>query len=204
MFAGTQAEYQSDAGSTKNTWYLALMWEIWFVFCEYFWEDWLRYNSTTLCIANNAAEQRRLTARNYDRIIAFPDWCTFQVLAIFTRGQFWPSGIVVACVCLCVCVSVNHELVRAIIHQPFKLGSPNLDQRCKRPIVLWGDWQWSSRSNWAWKSKFTPFWACEFVRAISQNQIKWGFPNLDQKCITALFRSLLILRLIDLDLQFHF
>ena len=32
-----------------------------------------------------------------------------------------------------VCVSVNHELVRAIIHQPFKLGSPNLDQRCKRP-----------------------------------------------------------------------
>ena len=24
----------------------------------------------------------------------------------FTRGQFWPSGIVVACVCLCVCVSV--------------------------------------------------------------------------------------------------
>ena len=54
---------------------------------------------------------------------------------IFTRGQFWPSGIVVACVCVCVCVclSVNHELVRAIIHQPFKPGSPNLDQRCKRP-----------------------------------------------------------------------
>ena len=54
---------------------------------------------------------------------------------IFTRGQFWPSGIVFACVCVWVCVrvSVNHELVRAIIHQPFKLGSPNLDQRCKRP-----------------------------------------------------------------------
>ena len=28
--------------------------------------------------------------------------------SIFTRGQFWPSGIVVACVCVyvCVCVSV--------------------------------------------------------------------------------------------------
>ena len=56
---------------------------------------------------------------------------------IFTRGQFWPSGIVVACVCvsvcLCVCVSVNHELVRVIIHQPFKLGSPNLVQRSKTP-----------------------------------------------------------------------
>ena len=37
------------------------------------------------------------------------------------------------CMCVYVCVSVNHELVRAIIHQPFKLGSPNLDQRCRRP-----------------------------------------------------------------------
>ena len=37
------------------------------------------------------------------------------------------------CVCMCVRVSVNHELVRAIIHQPLKLGSPSLDQRCKRP-----------------------------------------------------------------------
>ena len=34
---------------------------------------------------------------------------------------------------VCVCVSVNHELVPAIIHQPFKLESPNLDQGCKRP-----------------------------------------------------------------------
>ena len=53
----------------------------------------------------------------------------------FTQGQFWLSGIVVACVCLCVCPSVciNHQLVRAITHHPFKLGSPNLDQRCKRP-----------------------------------------------------------------------
>ena len=29
---------------------------------------------------------------------------------VFTRGQFWPSGIVIACVCVYVCVSVNHEL----------------------------------------------------------------------------------------------
>ena len=60
---------------------------------------------------------------------------------IFTRGQFWPSGIVIACVCVCVCpcvcvcvsLCVNHLLVRAITRDPFKLGSPNLDQRCKRP-----------------------------------------------------------------------
>ena len=48
---------------------------------------------------------------------------------------------------------------------PFKLGSPNLDQRCKRPwlislLFLRGDWPWPSRSNLTSKSKFTPFWAC--------------------------------------------
>ena len=67
-----------------------------------------------------------------------------RISPIFTRGQFWPSGIVVACVCLCVCpcVCVNPQLVRAITHHPFKLGSPNLDHRCKRPwlrsLVFWG------------------------------------------------------------------
>ena len=58
---------------------------------------------------------------------------------IFTRGQLWPSGIVNACVCVCVCpcvcvsLCVKHLLVRAITLDPFKLGSPNLDQRCKIP-----------------------------------------------------------------------
>ena len=61
-------------------------------------------------------------------------WIFFKKNLI-TRGQFWPLRIVVACVCVCVRVSVNHEVVRTIIHQPFKLGSPNLDQRCKRPPI---------------------------------------------------------------------
>ena len=58
---------------------------------------------------------------------------------IFTRGQLWPSGIVVACVCLCVCVcmcvcvSVNHQFVWTITCHPLKLQSPNLDQKCKTP-----------------------------------------------------------------------
>ena len=51
-------------------------------------------------------------------------------LGFITRGQFWPSGIVVACVCLFVCPSVcvcgKHLLVRAITHHPSKLGSLNL------------------------------------------------------------------------------
>ena len=28
------------------------------------------------------------------------------IIPPFTLGQFWPSGIVVACVCVCMCVSV--------------------------------------------------------------------------------------------------
>ena len=68
-------------------------------------------------------------------------------------------------VCVSVCVCGNHMLVRAITHQPFELGSPNLDHRCKRPwlrsLLFWGgDWPWPSRSNLTSKSKFTPFWAC--------------------------------------------
>ena len=58
---------------------------------------------------------------------------------IFTRGQFRPSGIVIACVCvsvrlsMCLCVCINHLLVRTITHQPFTLESPNLDERRKTP-----------------------------------------------------------------------
>ena len=48
MIGGTQAEYQSDAGSTKDTPYLALMGELWDVSCEYFLENWPRNNGTVL------------------------------------------------------------------------------------------------------------------------------------------------------------
>ena len=52
MIAGTQAEYQSDAGSTKDTPYLALTAELWGAFCEYFWENWPCYYGTALHIAS--------------------------------------------------------------------------------------------------------------------------------------------------------
>ena len=38
---GLQAEYHSDAGLTKDTPYLTLTGELWDVFCEYPWENWL-------------------------------------------------------------------------------------------------------------------------------------------------------------------
>ena len=56
--------------------------------------------------------------------------CIWKI--IFTEGQFWPSGIVVAFVRLSVCPSVspcvNPEFVCAITCHPFKLESHNLNQ----------------------------------------------------------------------------
>ena len=127
---------------------------------------------------------------------------------LFTRGQFWPSGIVVACVCVCVCVclSVNHQLVRAVTHQPFKLESPNLDQRCKRPwlrpLLFFGMIDLELQGQIELKSQNLPHF--EFARAISHHKLKSVFPNFGQKCILALLRSLLILGWIDLDVLFYF
>ena len=50
MTAGTQAEYQSDAGSTKETPYLAQTGELWGVFWEQFLENSPSYNGTTLYV----------------------------------------------------------------------------------------------------------------------------------------------------------
>ena len=44
----TEAGYQSDAGSTKDTPYLTLIGKLWGFFCQYLWENWPRYNSTAL------------------------------------------------------------------------------------------------------------------------------------------------------------
>ena len=80
-----------------------------------------------------------------------------------TQDKFWALGNVVACVCIYPCVHmswyVNPELVRAITYDPFKLGSPNMDQRCKtiwpRSLyIVLGGWLWHSKSNLTYRSKF--------------------------------------------------
>ena len=113
---------------------------------------------------------------------------------------------VLSYVCVCVRVSVNHELVRAIIHQPFKLGSPNLGQGCKRPwlraLLFCGAIDLDLQGQIELKSQNLPHF--ELVRSISHHQLKSVFPNFDQKCILALLRSLSILGWIDLDVLFHF
>ena len=106
--------------------------------------------------------------------------------------------------CVCMCVSVNHKFVRAITHQITK--SPNLDQICKRPwlrvLLFCGmidcDLQGQIEPQNQNVSHF------ELVHAITHHQLKLQFLNLEQKCILALFRSLPILGLIEIDLQFNF
>ena len=50
------------------------------------------------------------------------NWVTTRVKITFTRGQFWPPGIIIACVCLCVsmcqpqaCLNLNSSPVKAKI-----------------------------------------------------------------------------------------
>ena len=68
---------------------------------------------------------------------------------VFTRGQFWPSGIVVACVCPCVrqscaCLRDNSSQVRARIAKFW----PKLQNiLLKIPIAFGTDWAWPSKSN---------------------------------------------------------
>ena len=126
---------------------------------------------------------------------------------VFTQGQFGPSGIVVACVCLCVCVCpsvcpcINHGLVRAITPHLFQLGSPNLDQRCKRPwlrsLLFCGTIDRDLQGQIELQIQNLPHF--ELVHAITHHQLKLQFP-----CISVLFRSLPILGLIEIDLQFNF
>ena len=83
------------------------------------------------CVGNH-----RSSVLQIDWVIAFSSWGhgmenLFLPEASFGLGVLSSPASVGLCVCMCVCI--NHELVRTITHRPFKLGSPNLDQRCKTP-----------------------------------------------------------------------
>ena len=124
-------------------------------------------------------------------------WNDWQGMYVFiTRSQFWPSCIVVACVNLSVCASITCTITR----HPFKLGLSNLDHRCNKPwlrsLFFKGDWiDYDFQGQIEIQSQIYP---------IFELTIELQFQNLEQKCILALFRPLLILGLIEIDLQFNF
>ena len=83
----------------------------------------------------------------------------------FTRGQFWPSGIVIACVCVCVCQSVcqllacpcdNSGPVQARIS---KFGLKMQKTLVKAPIVL-GQLTLTFKVKYNLKVRIYPIWAC--------------------------------------------
>ena len=110
------------------------------------------------------------------------------------------------CVSVCPCVCVNHGLVRTITHHSFKLESPKLEQRCKRPwlryLLFLGMIDFDLQGQIELESQILPHF--ELVRPITHQPFKLESPNLDRKCILALIRSLLILDLIGFDLHLHF
>ena len=103
---------------------------------------------------------------------------------LFTRGQFWPSGIVIACVCgsVCPCVCVYqswacpHDNSSSIQARITKFGPEMQNTLVLVPIVFGDGRPWSSRSNLTWKSNFTSFWACShhYSSAIQARITKFG------------------------------
>ena len=107
---------------------------------------------------------------NWNHCFGSTMMCSCEVVMplVFTRGQFWPSGIVIACVCVSVRVSVcvyqslacPHDNSSAVHARITKFGWETQNTLVKMPIILGGDRPWPSRSNLTWKSNFTSFWAC--------------------------------------------
>ena len=107
------------------------------------------------------------------------------------------------CVCVSVCLCGNHLLVRAITRDTFELGSPNLNQRCKRPwfrsLLFCGLIDLDLQGQIELESPNLPRF--ELARTITHRPFKLGSPNLDQRCKILWLRSLLFCGAIDLDLQ---
>ena len=147
----------------------------------------LRYNSS--------AQQRKYA---YLRCVGW--YCRMWATTV---SDF--SFIVFACICVsvcsCVCVCVNHGLVRTITHHSFKLESPILEQRCKRPwlrcLLFLGMIDLDLQGQIKLESQILPHF--ELVCPITRQPFKLESPNLDRKCILALSRSLSILDLIGFD-----
>ena len=81
-------------------------------------------------------------------------------------------------VCLTVCLFVNHLLVRVITRHPFKWGSLNLDQKCKRPwlrsLLFCGAIDLDLQVEFNLKIQIYPIF--ELVR--THHPFKLGPPNL--------------------------
>ena len=82
-------------------------------------------------------------------------------------GHFYPRPVLASWYCCwlrpSIRPSVRHQVCPHDNSTP-KLGSPNLDHRCKRPwlrsLLFWGWLTLTFKVKFNFNSKFTPFWAC--------------------------------------------
>ena len=142
-------------------------------------------------------------------------WAKYLYLYLYLKNpNFYPRPVLAFGYCRClrlsVCPSVrvcgNHLLVRAITRHPFKLGSPNLDHRCKRPwlrsLLFCGVIDLDLQGQIKLQSQKLPHF--ELLGTITHHLFKLGSPNLGKRCKIPGLRLLITLGLIGLDLQFHF
>ena len=143
------------------------------------------FSKSSIKLQGHYGPQNRRVESNFSKITRRGSQLSkHQICIVFTRSQFWPSDIVVACFCVSVSLCVNHLLVRAIAQDPFKLGSQNLDKGCKRPrlrsLLFSGPIAIDLHGQIQLKSPQLPHF--ELVRTITHDLFKLGSSNLDQRC----------------------
>ena len=118
----------------------------------------------------------------------------------FTWGQFWPPGIVVACVrpsvCCQVCPRDNSTPVQARLT---KFGQKMQNTLAMVPIVFWGQSSLTLKVKFNLKVKIYPI--LSLSTQLTHHPFKLGSPNLEQRCKIHWLRSLLFWDAIDLQDQ---
>ena len=112
------------------------------------------------------------------RILTRSQTCHFLTCHINCRFLLEASfGLRVFSMPAPLCVCANHLLVCAITRNPFKLGSQNLDRRCKTPWLrfLFFRGKWSCQRL---KSAIYAIMSLKFVSAITHHPFKLRSPNL--------------------------
>ena len=89
--------------------------------------------------------------------------------AFFTRGQFWPSGIVIACACVCVRVCVCESVCQSLACPRDNLGpvqariakfGPKMQMTLvKVPIVLGGQLTLTFKVKFNFKVRIYPIFS---------------------------------------------
>ena len=143
----------------------------------------------------------------------------YVMLDMLKVNLFYPRPILAFGYCHClrlgvyvyVCVFINHLLVRLITLDPFKLGSPNLDQRCETPWLrslffvvvvvfcfVFVCFFFRCVKPQPSKSKFTPFWVCPQHNSSS---VQVRITKFEPDVQNTLVNIPVVLVAINLDLQ---